>query len=151
MIEIDKPGGSPGGLGLFAAGLALSLVSVYFFVDSVRVTTFGRGVVSGGFGGWGGTGSTAIVFLPLLIAVIGLFYDASKAWAWILFGAGIFVLMAEILSRLEFFINLKLSHLLIMLVSFAAGIGLMLRSLRDESQAVGPGRDSSAEQAGQTR
>jgi len=151
VIEIDKPGGSPGGLGLFLSGLALSLVSTYFFVDSVRVTTFGRGIVSGGFGGWGGTGSAAIVFLPLLVAVVGLFYDASKAWAWILFGAGILILMAEILSRLEFFINLKLSHLLIMLVSFAAGLGLMLRSLRDESKAVGAGRDEPAEQAGQLR
>lgn len=112
------------------AGAALSLVSIYFFVDSVRVTTFGRGIVSGGFGGWGGTGSTAVVFLPLFIAVVALFYDASKTWPWGLFGLGIFILMAEILSRLEFFINLKLSHLLIMLVSFAAGLGLILRSLK---------------------
>ncbi len=103
---------------------------MYFFVDSVRVTTFGRGVVSGGFGGWGGTGSTAVVFLPLFVAVVALFYDASKTWAWALFGVGIFILFAEILSRLEFFINLKLSHLLIMLVSFAAGLGLILRSLK---------------------
>ncbi len=117
---------------MFLSGAALSLVSVYFFVDSVRVTTFGRGVVSRGFGGWGGTGSTAIVFLPLFIAVVALFYDASKKWPWALFGLGIFILMAEILSRLEFFINLKLSHLLIMLVSFAAGIGLILRSLKSQ-------------------
>jgi hypothetical protein len=130
MSHLDEPGGTPGGIGLFLSGAVLSFVSVYFFVDSVRVTTFGRGIVSGGFGGWGGTGSAAIVFLPLLVAVIALFYDASKRWAWGLFGLGIFILMAEILSRLEFFINLKLSHLLIMLVSFGAGIGLILRSLR---------------------
>ncbi len=109
-------------------------MSVYFFVDSVRVTTYGRGIVSGGAGGWGGTGSTAVVFLPLLISVIALFYDARKQWAWGLFVVGILILMAEILSRLEFFINLKLSHLLIMLVSFAAGLGLILRSLKAESE-----------------
>lgn len=130
MSHLDEPGGSPGGIGLFLSGAALSLVSVYFFVDSVRVTTFGRGVVSRGFGGWGGTGSTAIVFLPLFIAVVALFYDATKRWPWGLFLLGIFILFAEILSRLEFFINLKLSHLLIMLVSFAAGLGLILRSLK---------------------
>lgn len=133
MIDVSKPGGSPGGMGLFLAGASLSLVSAYFFIDSVRVTTFGRGIVSGGFGGWGGTGSAAIVFLPLFIAVVALFYDASKTWAWGLFALGGFILAVEILSRLEFFINLKLSHLLIMMVSFAAGIGLILRSLRAQA------------------
>jgi len=137
VLEIDKPGGSPGGLGLFVSGALLSAVSAYFFVDSVRVTTFGRGIMSRGFGGWGGTGSTAIVFLPLFVAVIALFYDATKKWAWALMGVGLFIIVAEVLSRLEFFVNLKLSHLLIMLVSFAAGLGLMLRSLKSQP----PGND----------
>lgn len=117
---------------MFISGALLSAASAYFFVDSVRVTTFGRGIMSRGFGGWGGTGSTAIVFLPLFVAVVALFYDATKKWAWALLGIGLFIIIAEVLSRLEFFVNLKLSHLLIMLISFAAGLGLMLRSLKSQ-------------------
>ena len=56
--------------------------------------------------------------------------SVTPVWGWVLFGVGFAILIIEILSRLDFFMNLKLSHLLIMLVSFAAGIGLILRSLR---------------------
>jgi hypothetical protein len=128
VAELNNPGGSPGGLGSFVAGCALALVSAYFFVDSVRVTSFGGGWISRMAGG-----STGIVFLPLLVGVVWLFYDARKIGAWIVFGAGIGILFVEILSRLDFFFNLKLSHLLIMLISFGAGIGLILRSLRSLS------------------
>ena len=125
MSEVSEPGGTPGGLSMFLAGSALAAVSAWFFIDSVRVTSFGHGWMSGMVGG-----STGVVFLPLVVGVIGLFYDARKLWGWVLFGVGFAILIIEILSRLDFFMNLKLSHLLIMLVSFAAGIGLILRSLR---------------------
>lgn len=128
MTELSEPGGSPGGLGVFLAGCALSITSAWFFVDSVRVTTFGAGWMSGLVGG-----STGVVFLPLLAGVIALFYDARKLWGWVLFAVGFAILVVEILSRLQFFLNLKLSHLLIMLVSFGAGIGMILRSLRSMS------------------
>ena len=128
VAELSKPGGSEGGLGMFVAGCALAVVSAWFFVDSVRVTSYGGGWISRYTGG-----SEGIVFLPLLVGVIGLFYDARKIWAWVVFLAGFAILVIEILSRLDFFFNLKLSHLLIMLVSFGAGIGLILRSLRSLS------------------
>ncbi len=128
MTDLSEPGGTPGGLGVFLAGCALTFVSAWFFIDSVRVTTFGEGWMSGLVGG-----STGVVFLPLLVGVIGLFYDARKVWAWLVFIGGFGVLVIEILSRLQFFLNLELSHLLIMLVSFGAGIGMILRSLRSTS------------------
>jgi hypothetical protein len=128
VAELSKPGGSQGGLGTFVAGCALAVVSAYFFVDSVRVTSYGGGWISRITGG-----STGIVFLPLLVGVVWLFYDARRIGAWIVFVAGFAILIVEILSRLDFFFNLKLSHLLIMLVSFGAGIGLILRSLRSIS------------------
>lgn len=125
MAELSKPGGSPGGLVSFVAGCALAAVSAWFFVDSVRVTSYGGGWVSRFAGG-----NNGVVFLPLLIGVVWLFYDARKLGAWIVFLAGVAVILIEILSRLDFFFNLKLSHLLIMLISFGAGLGLILRSLR---------------------
>lgn len=125
VADLRSPGGRPGGLGTFVAGCALTLVAVYFFIDSVRVTTFGAGWVSRYSGG-----NTGVVFLPLLVGVIGLFYDARRRWAWVLALAGFAIVLVEVVSRLEFFLNLKLSHLLIMLVAFGAGVGMMLRSLR---------------------
>ncbi len=125
MDDIDV-GGTPGGLGTFLAGLALSAVAAWFFVDSVRVVSRG----GGWFSGWAGGGGAGVIFLPLLVGVIGLFYNSRKIWPWILCGIGIVILFIEILSGLNFFINLKLSHLLIMLVSFAAGIGMILRSVK---------------------
>lgn len=129
-MRLDEPGGTSGGIGLFAMGAGLALVSAWFFIDSVRVVSGGFGWISRGVGLQADTGSIGILFLPFAIAVGALFYDASKAWAWALFGLSILLLVVEVLSRLRFFVDLKLSHLLLMLGSFAAGCGLMLRSLR---------------------
>lgn len=129
---MQNVGGTPGGLGTFLAGSALAAVSAWFFVDSVRVTSFGGGYMSGFVGG-----STGVVFLPLVVGVIGLFYNARKVWPWAVSIIGVAILAIEILSSLRFFFNLKLSHFLIMLVSFAAGIGLILRSLQASRNDAG--------------
>lgn len=127
-MELEKPGGTSGGLGTFAAGTALALAGTYFFVDAVRVTTYGSGWISRGLGGSTGAG---VVFLPLFVAVVGLFIDARKTWPWILGAVGVALIVIEVLSQLRFFFDQKLSHLLIMLVSVAAGLGLIVRSLKE--------------------
>lgn len=113
---------------MFAAGTVLALVGTYFFIDAVRVTTYGSGWVSRG---WGGSGGGGIVFLPLFIGVIALFADAKKNWAWALAAFGLAIIIIEVLSQLRFFFDQKLSHLLIMLVTIGAGLGLIIRSLRE--------------------
>ncbi len=135
-MDLDKIGETPvggtrGGIGTFFGGMALALASAYFFVDSVRVTSDGYGVISRGFGGFGGTGSVGVIFLPLFVAVVGLFANARARWPWVLLVIGFALIAIEILSKMNFWFNLKLSHLLIMIVSFAAGVGLILRSLRE--------------------
>ncbi len=129
-MQLENAGGTPGGLNVFVGGAALSAVAAWFFVDSVRVTTYGNGWVSRGLGGIGGTGSMGVIFLPFFIGVVALFYDASKKWPWTVMSIGVAVIVIEILSRLRFFLDLKLSHFMIMLISFAAGLGLMLRAFR---------------------
>ena len=131
-MDAIRVGGTRGGAKLFFLGLGLSAVSGWFFVDSGRVRTYGNGLISGGFGGFGGTGSMGILFLPLLVGIMILFYDGKKMAGWVLTGGGIAILGIEILSQLRFFFDLKLSHLLLMLGSFAAGIGLMMRSLKPD-------------------
>ena len=54
---------------------------------------------------------------------------------------GIGTLAIEILSRIQFLFQMKTTHLLGMIVLFAAGVGLMLRSYRDDR----PSEDQSEE------
>ena len=136
---MHEPGGTPGGLQKFGLGLVLCAVSLYFFFDSVHVATQGAGWISGWMGRDGGGGTTTsmgIVFLPFFVGIVALFYNAKKRWAWAVTWIGLAILIIEMLSRLRFLMNLKTSHLMIMLVTFAAGAGLMLRSYRDESLAA---------------
>lgn len=132
-MDLEKPGGTSGGLGTFAAGTALALAGTWFFVDAVRVTTYGSGMISRGLGGSAGAG---VIFLPLFVAVIALFVDARKNWAWALGAFGLAIIVIEVLSQLRFFFDQKLSHFLIMLVTVAAGIGLVIRSLKQMPAAL---------------
>lgn len=128
------PGGTEGGYLLFAFGAVLALAGTYLFFDSVRVTT-GMGALSGLMGGRGGGGgrlwettSMGIIFMPFLIGIIALFFNAKMRWAWIVLGLGVVLLGVEVVSRFRFDFSSKLTHFLGMLVLFGAGLGLMLRS-----------------------
>lgn len=138
-----SPGGTRGGGEKFLLGLVLSATSLYFFFDSVLVSTEGGGFFSGAMGagrgrsGMWNTTSMGIVFLPFIIGVIALFYNARMKWAWLVTWIGVSIIVIEILSRIRFLIQIKTSHLLIMFVTFAAGAGLMLRSYREEQKGRG--------------
>ncbi len=132
-------GGTDGGVGKFVIGFALSALATYLFFDSVRVGTGGMGAISGMFaygqGGYWQTTSLGIIFVPLFLAVVALFYDATMTWAWWLMYFGLGVIAVEILSRLQFYISMKSSHLIGMIVLFAAGVGLMIRSYADDAKS----------------
>jgi hypothetical protein len=132
--EMKGSGGTEGGLGLFFFGLCLAIAAGYFFFDSVRVGTAGYGLISGLFrGGYGsgwGTTSMGLIFVPFFIGVGALFYNAKQKWAWFLTWAGLGILVVEILSRIRFFMQMKTTHLLILIIMFAAGTALMLRSYK---------------------
>ena len=133
------PGGTPGGSGIFLIGLGLTALAIYLFFWGVMVHTgdglLGR-MMGGGRGGgrFGETTATAILFVPFVLGAITLFYDASKKWGWWLIYFGLFVLAIEVLSRIRFVMNMRLIHLIGLMVLFSAGTGLMLRSYRDQSK-----------------
>jgi hypothetical protein len=131
-------GGTPGGTWLFFTGLVLSAVGLWFFLSNVHVVTRDVGLVSGMFsrGMFGGgmpAMSTGIVFAPIFVGLVLLFYDARLKWGWALFYTGLAVIVIEILSRIQFLMSIRTSNLLLMLGMIAAGIGMMLRSFRDAS------------------
>ncbi len=136
-----KPGGTEGGEApfFFGLGLVLAALGVYLFLDSVDVTSGGQGSISGWLSGQMGgydTTSKGIIFMPLLFGVILLFYNAAWKMGWMLLWVGLALVMVEILSRIRFQFIMKTSHLILMLAMVAAGVGLMLRGLRDGARAV---------------
>lgn len=142
-----KPGGTEGGDGWFlgAAGFLLAAAGLYFFFDSVYVHGGGAGLISGWIGGGGGamgpwhTTSMGVIFVPFFLGVTWLFYDASKKPAWVLMWAGLAMVVVEILSRIRFEFSMKTTHLLLILGMTAAGVGMMIRSYREDSRAQNGG------------
>lgn len=154
-----KPGGTDGGAIKFLFGLVLSIVGVYLLIDSVRFTTGHSGLISGmmhgrrgGGGGGGGMGETTsmgVLFVPLFIGVAALFFDAKKTWAWVVTWIGVAILIVDILSRIRPYMNTKGSHLIIMLVMIAGGLGLMLKAYTDNRSSKGSdSSDSGKKQVG---
>ena len=131
-------GGTQGGIGMFFLGLCLAIGATWLFFDSVRVSTAGYGWVSGAFHGWRGHGgggmmqttSMGIIFVPFFLGVLALFYNAKQKWAWVLTFLGVGIIAVEILSRLRFMMFMKTTHLIMMIVMFAAGCAFMLRSYK---------------------
>ncbi len=132
-------GGTKGGVGKYSIGFGLAALATYLFLDSVKVSTMGHGLVSGlnrglGLGGFWETTSMGIIFVPFFIGVTALFYNAKWKWAWGLIYLGLIILVIEILSRIRFLLVMKTTHLLLMSVLFAAGVGLMLQSYKEEKE-----------------
>jgi len=127
-----KPGGTKGGDILFIWGLGIFLLGfgAYLFLDSVRVVAGHGGMISGFMRGrgMGGTLSNTLIFTPFFLGIGILFYDSKKKWAWWLTGLGIVFIILEIISRTRFHVNLKVSHMLLLLLMMAGGTGLILRS-----------------------
>ncbi len=132
-------GGTPGGTWLFFSGLVLAAAGLWFLLSNVHVVTGDFGMLSGAFsrgmlGGGMPAMSTGIVFAPIFFGLVLLFYDVRMKWGWALFYTGLALIVIEILSRIQFFMNMRTSNLLLMLGMIAAGIGMMLRSFRDGSR-----------------
>ena len=137
-------GGTEGGFFQFGIGFLLAAAAAWLLLDSVIATSdhgFFTGFIRGRSGvgqgrGFGQTTSMGVIFLPFMVSVVALFYDASKKWAWWLLYISLAIVAVEILSHLRFNLNIKVSHLILMLGTFAAGVGLMLKSYRDTGQTI---------------
>lgn len=143
-------GNTEGGIGQFSVGLVLSIVSLYFFFNSVQVSSQGDGfigrMIHSGIGdGMAGTASMGLIFVPFFLGVTALFYDARQTWAWLLMWIGVGIISIEILSRITFLFNFRLSYMLLLIVLFAAGTGLMLRSYKDVTHEINDDKKNNPE------
>ena len=122
--KFKGPGGTAGGLGMFVFGLAMSIAGVYLIMNQVQVTS--------GYWTWWGTNTFGLTLVPLVIGVGWLFFNGKSIIGWVLAGGGAVIILVGVLANLQvYFRTTSLYNLIIMLVLFAGGLGLMARALRE--------------------
>lgn len=122
----EKPkgaGGTPGGLGEFFAGLAMTGAGGYLLMNQVTVTS--------GFWQMWGYNAFGISLIPLLIGIAMVFFDGKSKLGWVLTAFGALVIVLGIITNLTiFFRPTSLFNTLIILVLLAGGLGLIVRAVR---------------------
>jgi multisubunit Na+/H+ antiporter MnhF subunit len=110
---------------MFLFGLALSIAGGYLIMNQVQVTS--------GYWTWWGTNTFGLTLLPLIIGIGLLFFNGKSIPGWVLAGGGAVVIFVGIIANLQiYFRQTSLYNLIIMLVLFAGGLGLMARSLKSQ-------------------
>ena len=121
--RFEGPGGTPGGVGTFLLGLALTIVGGYLIMNQVEVTS--------GYWHWWGQGTFGLTLIPLALGIGLLFFNARSIAGWVLAGGGLLIIFAGIISNLAiYFRHTSLFNFIIMLVMFTGGLGLMARAFR---------------------
>jgi hypothetical protein len=123
-------GGTSGGAGQFFLGLGLMALGAYLFLQSVQVTTgFAFGAPLFAVSGHGVTGG--VLLIPLGAGVAMIFRDGASLLGWALALGSLLALGVGIIMSLRFYLGgMSLFELLAVIGTFAAGLGLFLRSLR---------------------
>lgn len=124
--SVRGPGGTPGGLGTFLLGLGMLVVGGYLLLARVTV----------GSGAWllWGYNAFGLSLLPLLGGIGWLFYDGRSVGGWLLTAAGALIIVAGIIANLHIYFGpTSLFDTLVMLGLMAGGLGLIARSLREQS------------------
>ena len=121
--DFRNVGGTPGGIGEFLIGLAMTVAGGYLLTNRV--------VVTGGFWSFWGYNSFGLSLLPLIIGVGILFFNGKSIIGWLLLFVGVVIIFAAIIMNLQiYFQQTSLFNTILMLVLLAGGVGLIARSLR---------------------
>ncbi len=124
MEPLKGAGGTEGGIGLFFVGLMLAVAGGYLLTTQVTVT-------SGAWALWGHN-AFGLSLLPFLVGTGLLFFNGRSMIGWLLTASGVVIILAGIIVNLRiYFEPTSLFNTLMMLGMLAAGVGLLLRSLRN--------------------
>ena len=124
-MDIQNPGGTPGGAKVFLLGLIMAVIGGYLLMQQVQVN---GGYWYFGMGGYGT--SFGISLLPLLFGIGILFYDGHSFAGRLLTGIGALIILAGILLNLDIhFRQTSLFNVLVMLVLLVGGLGLIVRAV----------------------
>jgi len=121
--SLKDVGGTPGGLGEFLFGLAMSCIGGYLLSNQVAV-------VGSYWSFWGGN-TFGITLLPMLFGVAILFWKGRSTLGWFLTIAGALFILAGVLANMHIYIrSTSLFNILVMLILLVGGVGLIARSMR---------------------
>jgi hypothetical protein len=116
-------GGTQGGMAQFFIGLALAVAGAYLLTTQVTVQT----------GSWQlfGMNAFGLSLVPFILGIGLLFFDGRSKAGFLLLFAGVVIIFAGIIGNLSiYFQPTSLFNTLMMLGMLAAGVGLVLRSVR---------------------
>lgn len=121
--RFEGPGGTPGGLGLFLFGLVLTIAGGYLIMNQVQVTS--------AYWNWWGPNTFGLTLIPLVIGIGLLFFNGKSMIGWLLAGGGLVIILVGVIANLGiYFRQTSLFNVILMLVLFAGGLGLMARSFK---------------------
>jgi len=121
-------------VGEFFIGLGLAGIGFYLLANHVYVqTSFGH---PGGFGVFGS--SFGLSLLPLLLGIGTLFVNGKSRLGWVLTVGGLLFIAAGILMNMHiYFRTTTLFDVIVMFGLIAAGLGLVVKSLRPHKVKLG--------------
>jgi hypothetical protein len=121
--KMSDVGGTPGGLGSFLMGFAMTCVGSYLLSNQV--------MVGSGYWNFYGTNTFGITLLPMLIGIGMLFFSGRSMIGWLLTAGGALFILAGVLANLHiYFQPTSLFNTMVMLILLAGGLGLIARALR---------------------
>src|SRR5260370_5425468 len=121
--RLNDVGGTPGGLGKFLMGFAMTCVGGSLLSKEVSVV--------GAYWSFYGGNSFGITLIPLLIGIGLLFWNGRSPIGWLLTVAGALFILAGILANMHiYFRQTSLFNTMVMLILLFGGLGLIARSLR---------------------
>ena len=121
--SMSDVGGTPGGLGSFLLGFAMTCVGGYLLSNQV--------MVGSGYWNFYGTNTFGITLLPMLIGIGMLFFSGRSVIGWLLTAGGALFILAGVIANLHiYFQPTSLFNTMVMLILLAGGLGLIARALR---------------------
>lgn len=122
-------GGTEGGVMTFLLGVVMMCGGGYLLLSRIIVRpNWGFGASVYAFGGFNVT--TGMIFIPFLFGVGFLFYNSRNPVGWLLAGGSLVALIFGVLANLNVHMQrMSAFDLIVIIVLFVGGIGLILRSL----------------------
>jgi hypothetical protein len=121
--SLSDVGGTPGGLGEFLMGFAMTCIGVYLLSNQVSVV--------GSYWSFWGANTFGITLIPMLFGIGILFWSGRSIVGWLLTAAGALFILAGVLANMHiYFQQTSLFNALVMLILLVGGLGLIARAIR---------------------
>jgi hypothetical protein len=115
-------GGTPGGLGHFLIGFAMTCLGGYLLANQVTV--------GGSYWNFYGANTFGITLIPMLAGVGVLFWNGKSVIGWLLTIAGALFILGGVLANMQiYFRPTSLFNTVVMLVLLVGGLGLIARAM----------------------